>query len=99
MSKLTIDFGNFCTACTTINRHSSALSDSALSIFGGLTALASQMELPESITYFVLDESEWHTISVTTNLNIAYAELGKAIRDMMLKLVICLSLHKASQCQ
>lgn len=56
------------------------------------------MALLRGIAYLVLHESERHAVGVASDLDIAYTEPGEGSRDMMLKLVICLGLHKAPLC-
>lgn len=94
--QLTVDFCDFCTARTAVDRHSPALSDSPLSVVNGLTALVSSAQLQVNTAHLVLNKSKRHAIRITANLDIAYAELGEAVRDVMLKLVVRLRLHEAS---
>lgn len=97
-SRLTIDFCDFCAARTIIDSHPSAFSNGTLGVFRGLQLSASTMALLRGIAYLVLHESERHAVGVASDLDIAYTEPGEGSRDMILKLVICLGLHKAPLC-
>ena len=78
--------------------HAAALSDGALGIFHSLVQLGYNFAPYDISTYFILYERERHAVAVTTNLNIACAELGEGNLHMVFELIVGLGLRQAIRC-
>ena len=78
---LTVDFGTFSAAWTTIDHHAPTELNGAYSICYVLAGSVKSKDHGQSETYFVLAECIRHASDVSTNLHIDFPELGEGLGD------------------